>query len=584
MKNKKKILIIVAIVLVIIIALAGTALGMVLTGKVAITSKQKLAKGLVELTDKISTAKTEEYEKMQTTPFEIQNVITANINKMELQDSSELQELLDEVNSVVKDTKITNTLQADLKNNIIKDNLKINLADIVKEISADVEYSNDRISLRSRELNQKYLTITKKDVEASDEYNELIDIFKLFEEICNNKTNSLNLTEAEKTYFAENYKDIFSDYIKDDMIKDERAQIIVDGETIECDNVNFTLDKNQITELLEIYLNKLNQDTEGKKIIVNKLKSLDNSFNDEDLQEIIGDIKDELSYLDEDVNIKVSIYCTMFKTYGMNIKINGIVDEANTTIEINIILGKTNNVITINLPMINISIKSENNKIEMTLESYVEEYNTEFKFSLTNEIVNKTENSKTTKSTIGVSFQEEQNVIDMILNVDSSFRYINSIDTMQNSDALNVIQQSDKLQEYLNEVVNNLTSIMQTATQNSELIKNIYDLVNQSQSFAKTNEVTSKEFNSMFQNYTGNPSGESIKTLLQTLATSNQTNTMHKISVSIIESGTTMLNATTEPQEISTAIISINPNNQYTILVTSLDDAGYITGIQIKKV
>lgn len=584
MKNKKKVLIIVAIVLIIIIALAGTALGMVLTGKVAITSKQKLAKGLVELTDKISIEEAKGYEKMKTTPFEMQNVITANINKMELQDTSELQELLDEVNSVIKDTKITNTLQADLKNNIIKENLKVNLADIVKEISADVEYSNDRLSLRSKELNQKYLTLTKRDVESSTEYNELINIFKVFEEICNNETVNLSLTEAEKTHFAQNYKDIFADYIKDSMIKDEKAQIVVDGETIKCDNVNFTLGKNQITELFEIYLNKLNQDTEGKNIIVNKFKSIDNSFSDQDLQKFIEDLKDRLSYLDEDINIKVSIYCTMFKTYGMNIKIEGIVDEQNTAIEINMILGKTNNIITINFPTGNISIKSENNKIEMVLEIYVEEYDAELKFSLTNEVVNKTENSKTTKSTIGMLIQEEQNAIDIILNVDSSFRYINTIDTMQNSDSINVLQESDKLQEYSNEVVNNLTSIIQNATQNSELIKNIYYLASQSQSFSQANELTSKEFNSMFQDYTGNPSGESIKTLLQTLATSNQTNRMHKISVSIIENETTILNTTTEPQEISAATININPNNQYTILVTSLDNAGYITGIQIKKI
>lgn len=589
MKNKKKILIIVAIVLVIIIALAGTTLGMILTGKVAITSRQKLSRGLVELADKISTSEVEEnskeYEKLHTTPFEMKEVITADINKIELEDANGMEDLLNEIKNVVQDTTITNTLQADFKNNIIKDNLKINLGDVVEEISADVEYNNDTISLRSKELNEKYLSITKNDALLNNEYEDLLEVFELFENICKKETTSINLTDAEKAHFKENYKDIFSNYIADIIIKEEKTTILVDGENIECTDVNFTLDKNQIAELAGKYLSKLEEDKEGQNIIINKIQSVVNSFEEQDLIELIDDLKYELSHLEDEVSIKVSIYCTMFKTYGMNIKIDGMVDGTNTTVEMNTILGKSSDVITITFPIGDISIKKETDKTDMTLEVYAEEYDIEFKITLTSEIVAKTENSKTARSTMGLLLKEGENNIDITLNMDTSLIYLSSIDTtVQSSNSLNLIKDSDRLQEYLNELMNNLTTIMQNSTQNSRLVQMIYSLVNQSSSMPGTVQPTAKEFNSMFQDYTGNPSGSEIKSLLQTLATNNEINTMHRISVSIVENEVTILNPTTDSQEISASILNVRPSNQYTILVTSLDDAGYITGIQIKGI
>lgn len=587
MKSKKKILIIVAIVLVIIIALAGTALGMVLTGKISITSKQKLARGLSDLTSKISISELEEnfkeYEKMQTTPFEMKNVITANINKIELEDANGMEELLAEIKNVAQDTIITNTLQADFRNNIIKNDLKINLADVIEEISLDMEYNNDTLSLRSKELNEKYLTITKKETLFNDEYGDLLEVFELFENICKKETTSINLTDAEKAHFTENYKDIFSNYMADVTIKEEKTTISVDGENIECTDINFTLDKNQIVELAGKYLSKLEQDTEGKKIIVNRVQSMVNSFEEQDLIELINDLKYELSYIDDDISLKVSIYCTMFKTYGMNIK---IVDGTNDTVEMNMIIGKLSNVITITFPIGDISIKKENNITEMTLEIYVEEYDTEFRISVTNEIVAKTENSHTSKGTIGLLLKEGENNIDITLIMDTNLRYLSSVDTaVQSSNSLNLITDSqEELQAYFNEYDNNLTAI-QSTTQNSKLAQIIYSaLYSESSELVGTVQSTPKEFNNMFQDYTGNPSGSKIKTLLQTLATSNEKNTLHKISVSIVENEVTILNPTTDSQEISASILNVNPNNEYTILVTSLDDEGYITGIQIKKI
>ena len=219
MESKKKILIIVAIVLVIIIALAGTVAGMVMTGKIAITTRQKIAKGLSDIGNEISEleGKSKEQEKLMQTPFESETTLTGKVNKMELNNTNGMEEILKELENVVNNTKITNTLKADLKNNIINEKISVNLADIIEEISADVEYNNDRISLKSKELNDKYITFTKSDIEGNDQYEEYTEIFDIFAGICKREISSLYLTDEEKDYFAENYQGIFSEYITDDM-------------------------------------------------------------------------------------------------------------------------------------------------------------------------------------------------------------------------------------------------------------------------------------------------------------------------------------------------------------------------------
>ena len=87
----------------------------------------------------------------------------------------------------------------------------------------------------------------------------------------------------------------------------------------------------------------------------------------------------------------------------------------------------------------------------------------------------------------------------------------------------------------------------------------------------------------MFKVYVGTQEGSAMRTLLQQVSTSNITNEYHKITVSIVEDGETKLNATANPEEIRSAINSIELSNYYEVLATSVDSAGYITGIEIRK-
>lgn len=607
MKSKKKILIIVSILLIIIIALAGTTAGMVMTGKVAITTKQKLVKGIRDLENEISTTdlekKVKEQEKLYKTPFESETIITGKVNNMQLSNTAGLQEILGEVENVVNNSKITNTLKADLKNNIINEKISVNLADIVEEISADVEYNNDRISLKSKELNDKYITFTKNEIETNNQYADFAELFKIFEGICQKETTGIYLTESDKAYFARNYTGILSEYITEDMLKEEKASIIVDGQTKQCDNINFTLDKNQIAEIVGKYLKKLEEDPEAKEIIISKIKSVINTFEEEDLQEIIDELKYELMYLEEDTSIKVSLYCTMFKTYGFNIEI-----YSNETYILNLILGKEEDNLKISTTegeILNAKISEIKTEIKITggentaivetktngtqrlvtLEIDDVEDDVKITATLTNEQITKTENESKSNNTIQIALQVEQDNIDLTLNIDTNLRYVSTIEETEYTDAnsINIVTaEQAEIQQYLTEIQNNTITLIQKATQNSKLIQEIYSLMLGGVKPQSQNQSV-QTFNSMFKNYTGIQKGSAMKTLLQQIATSNLTNETHKISVSIVEEGNYLLNVTTNVDEINSSINSIKVGKEYEVLGTSVDAEGYITGIEIRQ-
>ena len=610
MESKKKILIIVAIVLVIIIALAGTVAGMVMTGKIAITTRQKIAKGLSDIGNEISEleGKSKEQEKLMQTPFESETTITGKVNKMELNNTNGMEEILKELENVVNNTKITNTLKADLKNNIINEKISVNLADIIEEISADVEYNNDRISLKSKELNDKYITFTKSDIEGNDQYEEYTEIFDIFAGICKREISSLYLTDEEKDYFAENYHGIFSEYITDDMLREEKISIVVDGQKKECNNINFTLNKNQIVELVGRCLKKFEGDEKGKQIIISKFQSVVSTFGEEDLKEMIENLKYRILYLEDNTTMKISLYCTMFKTYGFSIEFysnndeNYIVDltlgkkeenlkistkqreilkakKTKDRIELSIIGEGENSVVVV--------IKTNGTQKTATLEINDVQDNVKIIGTLTNEQITKTANENESKNTIQIVLQVEDDNMDITLNIDTNLKYVNSIEEIEYTDtnSINIITaEQAEVQQYLTEVKNNSMALVVNATQNSKLIEKIYEVITLYNSMKETSQNQSAQtFNNMFRVYIGIRKGSEMKTLLNQVLTSNSLHKSHQVAVSIVEGENTLVNAITNPEEIKSAMDKIGEDNEYQVLVTSVNEEGYVTGIEIRK-
>ena len=72
-----------------------------------------------------------------------------------------------------------------------------------------------------------------------------------------------------------------------------------------------------------------------------------------------------------------------------------------------------------------------------------------------------------------------------------------------------------------------------------------------------------------------------MKTLLNQVLTSNSLHKSHQVAVSIVEGENTLVNAITNPEEIKSAMDKIGEDNEYQVLVTSVNEEGYVTGIAL---
>lgn len=619
MKNSsKKIIIILVIIIVLLIAMVGTVAGMVITGKVALTSKQKLAKAFSDIEDSVTLPELEEYckkyEKMQQTPFESEVSINANVNEISLENSNEMQEIIDEVKNTIDNTQITNKVKADLKNNIIVENLKLGLGDIIPEISLDAQYTGKAIGIRSQELNPDYITLEESSIQSNNQYSNLQQVFEVLEEICQPKSINLYLTDEEKAHFTDNYQGILDKYIIDDMITEENSTILLDGVTSKnCSKVSFTLNRLQIIELLGEYLDKLENDTVGRQIIIQKINSL-TTFEDSDLQDLIIELKADLLNLDNNTSIKVSVYCTMFNTYGFDIEFISDVND-----KISVILGKNKKELYVaedDEEIMNviksgdeIVISSKNDKSSITLDiTKVDskdvislnindtERETQVNIILSNEKITKTENNETSKGTIQFVATSGENVIDFTVNIDTKLDFVNSVDTViEDVSFIDLVNSTEtEMQDYMSKVTTSMNQIIQNAIQNSKLINMIYSLYGNNVStindeevvdtptHTQTVEATAREFNNMFASYTGNLDAVKVRLLLSQISNNNLTNT-HKVGVSITDNGNILINNTEDYTQISLANSLVDSNSVYIIYVNEVDEAGYIKKIEIRK-
>ncbi len=136
------------------------------------------------------------------------------------------------------------------------------------------------------------------------------------------------------------------------------------------------------------------------------------------------------------------------------------------------------------------------------------------------------------------------------------------------------------------------------------IVSSATDVVDSSTDTTKSQAV--QAFNSTFNNYQGNQKGSAIKTLLETISTSNSTNASgHKIGVTLddkwsnettntlhlgVEAGRTTSTAeltspvgTVTPSQISSAAAEIVSSGKYKVKVTNKDAEGYILDIYIER-
>lgn len=623
--NKTKLLVILLVVLLVIVALVGTVVAMVFTGKLALTDKQKLAKGLNDIKTRFSSVYSgedniiQEYEKMYTTPFESQTTITGSINKLDIEGTEGMEQILSEIKEIVGETKITNSVQADLKNKVVNENLKVEMGDVVDEISLDLEYNNDTIALRSKELNEKYLSITKNDVESNSEYEDLVEVFEMFDMLCEKiDTQKMTFTEEEKLHFQENYKGIFDKYLTDDMITSAEANITVEGQSKKCSAVTVTFNKTQIQAILGEYLNRFENDATGKNILLNKLTYFSEEVTEQDLLDLIEDLRSDLEDLEDDIKVVFTLYCDNFKTYGFDIVFADSIEASTikTVLETNAInvklisseteIGMTTatetelGTITISGNEINIVIKDEDASMTLNAKEENNKTNASIAFSsedavlglqLTNEQVTNTETETAEKNSVRLVLKSEEVNIDVTLNLDSNLKYINSVSTTSTSDnSLNMITgATTDLQQYITDAMPKAQVMLQTAQENSIIVKALISSLQTveeevDETINEVEDITSSQvvqsFNAIYESYAGVAKGSSVKALLQTVANNNQTNT-RKITINLVTD--TGVSVTAVPEDIVGLMNNISGGSEYTVSVRQFDAEGYITSIEIQK-
>lgn len=124
------------------------------------------------------------------------------------------------------------------------------------------------------------------------------------------------------------------------------------------------------------------------------------------------------------------------------------------------------------------------------------------------------------------------------------------------------------------------------------IVSSATDVVDSSTDTTKSQAV--QAFNSTFNNYQGDQKGSAIKTLLETISTSNSTNASgHKIKVILKDSSGYLLGSGTggtdestgidASNEISSAAAEIVSSAKYKVKVTNKDSEGYINEIYIER-
>lgn len=348
-KGVAKVLIIVLIALLVIVV-GGVAAFFIAKGVGAIegvnfSSKSKLLSSFTGIEKKLegtnnSDANTLKILKnLNDKPYEAEIKLSGNINNVTIPGVSSTE--IASVKSLINGADLTLKTQADLKND--KQNSTILYSGT--ELGSFV-YTPDTMAIRIPEVDQKYMAIFKDSLSGT-KYSELSQIFDMINEfeMPSADFQKIKFTDSEKKHFKDTYASIFSDNIKDDQLKTEKAEIEIDGKKISCDKVILELTPAQCGELLEKYVAAYEKDSEGRDILANKIIELTNNmpfmaqmletegitkneFNAQlktslsQMSDMLRSVVDGLKNSSSNTKLSMIVYGDLFKTYRVEYRID----------------------------------------------------------------------------------------------------------------------------------------------------------------------------------------------------------------------------------------------------------------------
>lgn len=257
------------------------------------------------------------------------------------------------------------------------------------EISGEAVYDGQKVGLRSEELNQKWLTLSNKDIEDAmdssdvdmDQIKETINTtMEQLEEVLK----SANVDEKTQKEIKEKYKDVLKDYINDKAkdIQSEKAKITVDGKDKSCQKLTIDLKEKDLKKILVKYIDTFKDDEKTQKIIKDSLESMAKISEDldssdmtsefEDLLNSLDDVKNEINDADLGVSLKLTVYATNTSIYRTDVEIK----SEDTTIALATTFNKNETVTAVKVKSSGVSmdigtitITEKDNEVSMKIET-----------------------------------------------------------------------------------------------------------------------------------------------------------------------------------------------------------------------
>lgn len=415
-------------------------------------------------------------------------------------------------------------------------NLDLGLDDI--NLSGEVVYDGEQASVRSEEINSKWLTISKEDLEKMLE-EENVDIEDIKENMSTiidqftELTKSVEIDEKDQKEIKERYGKVLKNFIneKSKSIESEKDKVKVDGKNKNCQKLTLELKEDDIKELLKEYIKTFKNDSQIQDILRKSLDTYANIVNDSSImdEDAFDEMISELDNLEKEIEelefegkITLTVYATNTEVYktDITIEIEGTEVTIGTTFnETETVMAVSAKSSGVSLDIATITIKSDENNYNIKIEtsSSIEEY---LRQKMSVEINYKNEKNKNeivinlNAGNYGegnITITEDMNInedkecestttvdvdidIPMIieakgkLDLKSNIKTENiTIPTISSSEAIDMNDES-KLAEYLKEAQENITKLFEKVSENEALKPLVESFVKQyASTFLETN-------------------------------------------------------------------------------------------------
>jgi len=488
--KKVKIIIPVIAIIAIIVGIAGYVL---ISGKIAISGKQKAEKGLEKAFNALEETESvlednEGYKYLKNfysnpSETEFSFNVKADVDNLEdLIGDKESAKLVEDILEEIGNCNVTTKLSLDRDNKKIVSTLELDEKDILGNISGEAVITDKEIAFRSKEINEKFLKI-KRD----EDNKEVEEVFELIEELFEKDFSNLKFSAEEIKHFKNTYGNIFKDSVKDDMITSEEGSITISGNEKKCTVTKVKVDNENVKKILNTYVDTFTKDDKGRKIIIDKLRiiytdellrSMFYLDEDDDISEEINkELVDAVEDLKEEID-EIESFGFNFITYGSSTEVYAneyeFVDDEDSVKIKQIFNANGENYILLEngTEYLNVDVVRNKDEVSMSGKILMSGEDLKFEIVISNSVLKlkfDTEDIGTIEFNLDVTTNKNTNKEidqDMVLKISADIpdlelkgsftvtmsenvKIVDSIDVPDTSKAIDLIEDEDKLEDYL---------------------------------------------------------------------------------------------------------------------------------------